>query len=103
MKRGIPVMASTAAANKPTMDMRKLRYSPMERRLLKLLAKGKGLTSEDLVEGVYDGDAPFAARHSVNSVMRSLIRKVEHNKEDFIITKTAPNGPYPTEFKKISK
>ena len=93
-------MASTARMET---DKRKLKYSNMETRLLELLAKGGPVTSEELVERYYDGNQPFAARHSVTSVMRTLIRKIEHNEENFIITKSAPSGPYPAQYQKLRK
>lgn len=94
-------MASTVVRPPETENKRKLKYSHMELKLLELLAKGSIVSSDELVEKVYDGNAPFAARHSVTAVMRSLIRKIEFNREPFTITKSKLNGPYPAQYRKV--
>lgn len=89
------VMGSTRTTSKP----KRQGYSPKEQQLLSLLSTGKPLSSTELVERLYDnGDAPYYAHQSVNSLMRSLIKKVKHNSEPFIINKSAAAGPYPTNY-----
>lgn len=91
-------MASTKS------DRPKVKYSPTELKLLGLLPKGGGLvTSLELVESLYNGKAPFNARQSIVGFMTSLIRKSDLNKEPYKITKTAPSGPHPTEYRKVKR
>ena len=91
------IAVRTAAASS------KVRYSPQEIKLLKLLEKGNIITSDELAKKLYGDDAPYHARASVTSILRSLIGKIEHNGETFTITKTKQGGPYPTRYKKQPK
>lgn len=98
MKRAMSVMASTRTTNN-----RKQGYSPKEQQLLDvlmpLLSNGKLLSSTELIKKLYaNGDAPYYAHQSVTALMSSLIRKVEHNAEPFIVTKSAAAGPYPISY-----
>lgn len=80
--------------------MSKVSYSPTEERLLGLLpARGKPITSEELAEQLYEpGTAPFNARASVAAMMRTLMRKVEHNEEPFRVMQADRSGPVPMSY-----
>ena len=80
--------------------MSKVAYSPTEEKLLGLLPpRGGPITSEELAEKLYPpGEAPFNARASVRAMMKNLIRKVEHNKEDFRIAQADRSGPNPMSY-----
>jgi hypothetical protein len=97
---GILAMDSTVKSKQKIIR----RYSPLETKLLTLLSEEKVITSKKLTEDLYSGnDIPFHAQSSVTSILRALIRKVEHNGESFIITKTRPIGPYPVQYQKVPK
>lgn len=83
---------------------KKVKYSSMEAKLLGLLPKrGRSISSSDLAEVYYNGRAPHNARGSVRSVMESLIRKIDDNKEPFAILKTDRSGPYPVEYRRVER
>jgi hypothetical protein len=71
-------------------------YSPSERRLLDLIKYGQKISTSELLEGMYEGEyEPFHGRGSVNATLSDLIRKVDLNREPFVIRKSARRGPYP--------
>lgn len=79
----------------------KVKYSEKERALLALLPKGGGrITSTAIAEGYYSGRRPFPfhGRIIIIGTLRSLARKVAHNREPFRIAKGPRNGPHPIEF-----
>lgn len=77
----------------------KVNYSSMERKLYALIPKdGTPINTLKLMKKYYGNDVPFNGRIIVTGMMRSLIAKVERNKEPFVITKSARNGPNPIEF-----
>lgn len=88
-------------------DHREIGYSPAEEKLLKILLghKTKAINSVELCEAFYDGNEqrPWHAHSGVNVAMRSLIRKVVHNQEEFVIERTGRRGPYPIEFRLVAK
>jgi len=95
-------MVSILAAR--TVTDKKIKYSTMEIKLLGLLSKGAVISSDELVNKLYKvGEVPYYARESVTATLRTLMRKIEHNKEPFIITKTSPGGPYPTRYQKLKR
>lgn len=75
------VMASTQRS--------KVKYSPQEERLLRLLPTGdKRIISKDMVEKFYtDDNRPYHDYDSLMKVMRGLRKKVEYNKEPFKVIK----------------
>lgn len=82
-------------------EIKKVSYSTMEQQVIDLLSHGSIMTSKELVKQIYDGrDVPYYARASVTKCLSGLIEKLEYNKEAFMITKTKPGGPYPTQYKK---
>lgn len=72
------------------MQRSKVRYSPMEEKLLQLLPKrGKRISVTDLVDQYYNhpGQRPYTARQTIISSMSALIKKVDHNQEPYMIIK----------------
>lgn len=78
-------------------------YSPTEGKLLSILLKQKKpISSLRLCELLYDEEErPWHAQGGVISAMRSLCRKVEHNREDFTIERSERRGPHPIEFQVV--
>lgn len=78
-------------------DIERVNYSPRELEIFGLLPKnGSHINSSDIVDKYWKGktDIPYYHRIVVMDGLRSLIRKVNHNKEDFMI-KTGPSrGPH---------
>lgn len=82
----------------------KVHYSRMETAMLKMLNGGRRISSEELTDRVYKDEVrPFNARNSVTSIMSSLIRKAEHNREPFKIVKSTQGGPVSTEYQKVER
>ncbi len=79
-----------------------VRYSRTEQQLFKLLPQnGKRITTEELIERVYDGRKrarPLNPRQSMNSALTRLREKVLRNKEPFRIEKSELRGPHPAEW-----
>ena len=77
-------------------------YTPNESSLIKILQKRKGkpINTLEIVDIHYptDADRPHFARHSVVSVLNTLMEKVKKNKEEFRIYKSKRKGPYPSEY-----
>lgn len=73
----------------------KIEYSPQEEKLLKVLRARKSADTAELSKLIYDDDVPFHSGPAITAAMRSLMRKVSYNKEDFKIEKTPRRGPYP--------
>jgi hypothetical protein len=82
-------------SSRPELAIGVISYSPQERRALAALPPtGAKVTTSDLARAIYDGGTPpFHAAASVTSVLRTLIRKVEANREDFRIRKSKRIGP----------
>lgn len=83
----------------------KVDYSTSETSLLGLLPKdGKPISSDELADLHYRfyPPRPRTARQSVNSIMKSLIEKVEINCEPFQIVKANP-GPVPMLYRKVKR
>lgn len=78
----------------------KVKYSPTETQLLRLLPKGgRHISSEELAKKLYRYNvSPFYARNVIVGMMRTLIIKVQKNKEPFRILKTERAGPTPTQY-----
>lgn len=77
-----------------------VRYSNQERVIFDALPKdGSRISSLELIGRVYKrGQTPFHARTIVVGCARSLLKKIEHNKEPFRLAKTKPAGPTPVQF-----
>lgn len=72
-------------------------YSPAEKEVFALLSS-KQQTTSSLVERRYTkrGEpAPFHAKTSIVGIIRTLARKIDHNKEPFVLKTTARTGPRP--------
>jgi hypothetical protein len=77
----------------------KLRYSEAEQKLLDLIpTNGRMITTEQLAEKRYKGEeVPFNSRAIVLATLSQLIRKVDRNRENFLIRKGKRRGPMPSE------
>lgn len=72
-------------------------YSDRERETFALLSRRRRTTSE-LVDLLYRGKrAPFHARVTLNSILRSLRMKIEANGEPFRLERSGRKGPHPAE------
>jgi hypothetical protein len=74
------------------------KFSDRECQLMKLVRAAGNLSSVALIEKFYGGDTPFHGRQIVTGSMRELIRKIEHNHEEFSITASPRRGPHPIEY-----
>jgi hypothetical protein len=78
---------------------RKIKYSPRERAIFMLLPQnGKSINTHSLIDRYYKKKAPVNARMCIIGAMRSLISKVQRNREPFRIKKSDRSGPHPMEF-----
>jgi hypothetical protein len=77
----------------------KMKYSSSEQKLLDLIpTDGTSISTEELADKRYEGEeVPFNSRGIVLATLSQLIRKVDHNKENFKIRKGRRMGPIPTE------
>jgi hypothetical protein len=79
--------------------MEKRKYSNSEQKLLDLIpTDGTPISTEELADKRYEGEeVPFNSRGIVLATLSQLIRKVDHNKENFKIRKGRRMGPIPLE------
>jgi hypothetical protein len=80
----------------------------MEQALFRLLLSRpkRSAPSDWLTVQVYKAlgkELPKSSRVTVNGTLRSLIKKVEENREPFRIIKTNGKGPYSSEFRIVSR
>lgn len=77
-----------------------MRYSGREQKFLALLPKDGSKISSTRIGDLFYGRAtrPFHSRVIIIGVMRSLMRKVRHNREPFRVVKGPQSGPRPIEF-----
>jgi hypothetical protein len=77
----------------------KMKYSNSEQKLLDLIpTDGTPISTEELAVKRYEGEkVPFNSRGIVLATLSQLIRKVDHNKENFKIRKGRRMGPIPSE------
>lgn len=77
-------------------------YSQNERRLFALLSK-RPVSSTDIMHAYYGGvrKVPWNGRVRMMNVMRSLMRKMAHNKESVTIVHSPRAGPNPVDFRII--
>ena len=75
----------------------KIAYSPMERKIFSILARGKQISSTVLMERVYRDtvNEHFHARETVNATLHSLRRKLTFNKAPVALRSTELLGPRP--------
>lgn len=77
----------------------KIRYSKSEKLLFECLAKAQQpVTTLELVAGIYRQRRPINARQSVLTIAKSLMMKVDKNKEAFRILRSEQIGPRPISF-----
>jgi len=73
-------------------------YSSLETRAFAALPKsGKPLSTNDIVEKIYNGDKdrPYFAQQSTLAALKALSRKMVRNKEEFSIKRSERSGPHP--------
>jgi hypothetical protein len=76
----------------------KIRYSPMEQRILDAIPKdGRYISTLELVDIVYK-NPPRNARRSILTAINSLISKSDDNLEPWEIFKSKPRGSQPSYF-----
>jgi hypothetical protein len=74
-------------------------YSDTERELFKMLPVDPGkISSRELIERKYGKSAPFNSFQLIGAALRSLSRKVEHNREPFLVARSIRRGPHPIYF-----
>jgi hypothetical protein len=78
----------------------KIRYSPLETRILELIPKdGSKITTEEITNKVYrPGEAPFNDRATVLHGLNRLIAKSDENEEPWEIFKSKRRGSQPAYF-----
>jgi hypothetical protein len=79
------------------MKTQKMKYSSTERRMLAMLSEHP-TSSDRLIDRWYkkESERPYNARGIVNAVIYSLIKKMNHNDEPFVIQRTPRSGPKPS-------
>jgi len=80
--------------------MHKIKYSPSEEKILKLIPKnGSRVSSEELLKLFYGRkQRPFFARNVIIGTLRSLARKMEKNHDPYRLHKSERKGPKPIDF-----
>lgn len=99
------VLAREAATPSPRVSLNltvtKKPYSKTERALFKMIPKdGDKISSAKMVamkKRIDDWGVTFP-RNNVTVTMRSLMAKVRHNKEGFVIRQSPRRGPHPVEY-----
>ena len=72
-------------------------YSSLETRAFAALPKsGKPLSTNDIVEKIYNGDKdrPYFAQQSTLAALKALSRKMSRNKEPIMIRRSKRAGPH---------
>jgi hypothetical protein len=79
---------------------KKKAYSESESRILNVLRAepGRKMTTLELIDKTYSGNAPFNARQSIVGTMKGLARKIDVNGEKFTLKRTDRAGPVPLKF-----
>jgi hypothetical protein len=73
-------------------------YSKRETEVFRLLSK-KRQTTTDITNKLYgEKEQPLYARQSVLMALVSLQKKINKNREPFVLKKTKRSGPYPLQF-----
>jgi hypothetical protein len=78
----------------------KIRYSPLELRILELIPEdGRRINTIELTGQVYKpGEAPLSDRQTVLHAVNRLIHKSDENEEPWEIFKSTPRGSQPVYF-----
>jgi hypothetical protein len=76
------------------------KYSRSEQLLLDLLLKTDDkISTTELLKDYYKGrDKPIYARQALTGTLQCLRRKVDQNREPFVIKRTFQQGPHPIKF-----
>jgi hypothetical protein len=76
---------------------RKIKYSPLEQRILKLIPRdGRKINTLELASQVYDpGEAPVNSRQTVLLAVTKLIYKSDENEEPWEIFRSKQKGSHP--------
>ena len=79
---------------------KKIRYSPLEQRILDLIPKdGRKINTMELTNLVYNpGEAPVFARQAILHTANKLIFKSDENEEPWEIFKSRSKGGQPVYF-----
>lgn len=90
------------------MDKKVVNYSPAEKKLLEIMRQftnyERPIDSAKLHDLYYgEQQKPWHSQGFINSAMRSLRMKADHNGEPFMITKSKRSGPYPIEFRIVDR
>lgn len=85
---------------RPTLgEGRRVGYSDTERELFRMLPVYPGrISSRELIERKYGKSAPFNSFQLIGAALRSLSRKVKHNREAFLVERSIRRGPHPIYF-----
>jgi hypothetical protein len=72
-------------------------YSPSERKIFKILSRGRQLTSTELMERFYANEdtKKYHARETLNAWLNSLRDKLAFNRAAITLRKSELRGPYP--------
>jgi hypothetical protein len=82
----------------------KIKYSPQEQTLLRLLPTGKRISSMELDNQLYTtANRPFHSLKSVSATMTSLMKKLDYNKDKYMIIKGPRSGPKYMEYTKVER
>jgi hypothetical protein len=80
-------------------SMDKIRYSPMEKEILKAIPEdGRMINIYELIDIVYANQKPRFARQSILTSVNSLIDKSDENQEIWEIFKSKSRGSQPSYF-----
>lgn len=77
-------------------DEAKVPYSKTERVAFSALPKGNPKSTSEILDKFYGGEVPYHGRNVLNSLIRSLSKKISINQEPFRIEKSKRRGPHPT-------
>jgi hypothetical protein len=75
-------------------EIKIIRYSPSEKKIFDLIPRtGKKINMTDLTNKFYNGELRPGAQNAVSVMLRSLIKKMNYNKEQFEIKRSGRAGP----------
>lgn len=75
----------------------KVNYSETEAAIMSLLGR-RPLSSVEIARRHYNGSGPYHGQKIVSGLLRSLVDKVDHNREAFRVAHTKRRGPHPMSF-----
>lgn len=76
-------------------DVAEVPYSKTERVAFSALPRGNPKSTSEILDKFYGGEVPYHGRNVLNSLIRSLSKKIRINREPFVIEKSARRGPHP--------